>query len=134
MVTPPSADWIRGQFTDLPVPDGFTLVADESFVFVQGSVRSADLNYTGDRTVSELIGFYQESMSTSGWRFLRMTGVRMKTLSYLKGDEICEIIMEVHAPHDEHAELQHWESQHEEVQFERERESLTHLHIKLNAY
>ena len=61
-------------------------------------------------------------MPTSDWRFVRMTGVKMKTLTYLKDDELCEIILETHAPHEEHQ--QEWKEQEER---------LTHLHIKLHA-
>ena len=125
VTNPPSAEWIQGNFTDLPVPEGFALETNESFVFVQGSLRSADLSYSGTQAVSEVIRFYQDSMPTHGWRFLRMTGVRMKTLAYLSGDEICEIIMETHAPHDEH-EAEEWH--------ESGRENVTHLHIKLHGY
>ena len=128
METPPSADWIQGRFTDLPIPRNFTLMADESFVFVQGSLRSADLNYTGTRTPSDMIRFYQESMPTNGWRFIRMTGVKMKTLSYLKGEEICEIIIERHAPHTEH------EVEYESPYSDQKEDTVTHLHIKLSTY
>ena len=95
---PPSNEWLqRGAFADLPVPPGFELESDESFVFLQGSIRSADLNYVGDAPVSELIRFYQDEMPPLGWHFVRLTGINMKTLSYSNGIEICEIIFERHS-------------------------------------
>lgn len=116
----PSAQWIAKQYRDLPVPEDFRLLSDESFVFIQGAVRKADLNYEGALPVRDVIRFYQESMPISGWQFLRMTGVTMKTLTYFKGNEMVEIVIETHAPHDEHTN----EPEHEQ-QF------LTHLHIQL---
>lgn len=116
----PSAQWIVQQYTDLPIPKDFRLVPNESFVFIQGTIRKADLNYEGALPVPDLIRFYQESMPTSGWQFLRMTGVRMKTLTYVKGHEVVEIIIESHAPHLEPGD------EHEE-----QPQGVTHLHIQL---
>ena len=97
-VNPPSVEWLQeGAFADLPVPPGFELKSDESFVFLQGSMRSADLNYVGEGAVSELIRFYQDEMPPLGWHFVRLTGINMKTLSYSNGIEICEIIFERHS-------------------------------------
>ncbi len=118
-----SALWISEQYTDLPIPKDFRFEADESFVFVQGTQRRADLNYEGTLTAREVIQFYQETMPTHGWQFLRMSGVRMKTLTYVKGDEMVEIIVESHGPHHEPTD------QHEH---EQERQSITHLHIQLS--
>ncbi len=135
LVSAPSADWLEARFTDLPIPRDFTLLADESFVFLQGSLRSADLQYAGGETVSQLIRFYQESMPANGWRFVRMTGVRMKTLSYLKGNEICEIIIERHPLGEKHeAERERMGARGQEGRWglDRGRDKLTHLHIQLN--
>ncbi len=112
-----SAKWIAEQYTDLPIPKGFKFEPDKSFVFTQGSLRRADLNYEGVMTSRDVIRFYQDSMPTSGWQFLRLTGVRMKTLTFVKGNEMVEIIVEWHAPRAEHDAGQ---------------ERMTRLHIKLN--
>ena len=79
---PRSNQWLQeGAFADLPVPPSFELEPDESFVFLQGSIRSADLNYVGEGAVSEVIRFYQDEMPPLGWHFVRLTGINMKTLS-----------------------------------------------------
>ncbi len=116
MQSAPSARWILQRYTDLPIPKGYTLRANESFVFMQGGLRSADLKYTGPLSVSDLIRFYQDSMPANGWRFLRMTGVRMKTITFFKGTELCEII--IMAPMSESTPP--------------DTEGMAHLHIKLN--
>ncbi len=134
-VNPPSVEWLqKGAFADLPVPPGFELESDESFVFLQGSIRSADLNYIGDATISELIRFYQNEMPPFGWQFVRLTGVDMKTLSYSNGIEICEIILERHSEHPPAAHASSTEERHQAVSAgpEDTPKLQTHLHIKLH--
>ncbi len=134
-VNPPSVEWLqKGTFADLPVPPGFELESDESFVFLQGEMRSADLNYVGEGAVSEVIRFYQDEMPPFGWHFVRLTGVDMKTLSYSKGTEICEIILERHSEHSPAAHTSGTEERLEAVSEgpEDTPEFQTHLHIKLH--
>ncbi len=91
-----SPEWAQGRFEDVPVPPGFSLDQNSSFTFVQGSLRQADLRYAGSEPVARVVRFYQETMPNSGWTFLRLTGVQMKTITYLKNDEVCEVIVESH--------------------------------------
>ncbi len=133
-VHPPSYEWLKeGAFADLPVPPSFELEPEESFVFLQGSSRSADLNYVGEGAVSEAIRFYQDEMPPLGWRFVRLTGIDMKTLSYSNGIEICEIILERHSVHSEqHASgAEEWD-QGVSAGPEDTPKLQTHLHIKLH--
>ena len=51
-----------------------------------------------------------------------MAGVRMKTLTYVKGNELVDIIVESHAPHHEIGDA------HED---EYQQRLMTHLHIQL---
>lgn len=118
----PSAQWISQKYTDLPIPKDFRFLPDDSFVFIQGSQRRADLNYEGTLPPRDLIQFYQEAMPTHGWQFRRMAGVRMKTLTYVKGNELVDIIIESHAPHHEIGDA------HED---EHQQQLMTHLHIQL---
>lgn len=85
--------WASDHYTDLPVSDGYEYISSESFVFAQEGIRSADLRYEGEQTVEELIRFFQESLPANGWRFLRLTGMRMKTVTFTKQGEMCEIIV-----------------------------------------
>jgi len=120
----PSAQWILNHYTDLPIPNGYEFKPDESFVFVQDALRSADLKYEGNLPVEKLIRFYAEAMPTNGWQFLRMTGVKMKTITFVKAGEICEILIMTLAPRPAGAQDE-WEALPP---------PRTHLHIKLNAY
>ncbi len=122
MMPAPSALWISEHYTDVPIPKSFRLEPDESFVFMQGTQRRADLSYEGSLPARDVMQFYQEAMPANGWQFLRMTGVRMKTLTYVKGNEMIEIIVEQHDPHDEPTH---------EREHEMEQQSVTHLHIQL---
>lgn len=118
-----SGQWVLNQYADLPVPRGYEYKPDQSFVFAQEGLRTADLRYEGDLPVEELIRFYQDSMPTSGWKFLRLTGMRMKTITFTKDGEMCEIIIMSVQP--QRVEDSDWQSS--------PRVS-THLHIKVNPF
>ncbi|MFV1981085.1 MAG: hypothetical protein ACC655_08030 [Rhodothermia bacterium] len=105
----------------MPIPRGYEYKPDASFVFAQEGMRSADLRYEGELAVEELIRFYQESMPMNGWKFLRLTGVRMKTITFTKNGEMCEIIIMSVQPR--RVEDDEW--------LPSPRVS-THLHIKVN--
>jgi len=116
MAPAPSAQWISEKYTDLPIPAAFNFNSNKSFVFMQGALRSADLTYDGSMSTPKLIRFYQDSMPANGWQLLRLTGMKMKTMTFLKGGERCEITI------------------HSRINEENPRLSHTRLHIKLNPY
>jgi hypothetical protein len=121
-------EWVLDKFTDLPVPEEFKLDLDDSFVFVQGDLRSVDLTYEGERPVRELVHFYKESMPGNGWMFIRMTGKTLKMLTFAKRNELCEIIIKPPRSQTGHVEL------HNQDHGESEERFLTQLNIKLNPY
>ncbi len=116
MAPAPSAQWILEKYTDLPIPAAFNFNSNKSFVFMQGALRSADLTYDGSMSTPKLIRFYQDSMPANGWQLLRLTGMKMKTMTFLKGGERCEITI------------------HSRINEENPRLVHTRLHIKLNPY
>ena len=66
-------------------------------------------------------------MPANGWRFVRLTGLRMKTLSYVKGDEVCQIIIERH----DRGEGRHTQRENREEWWAGgEGEAATHLHVR----
>ena len=109
-------------------------MSDESYVFLQGSIRSADLNYIGNAIVSDVIRFYQKEMPPLGWHLVRFTGINMKTLSYSKGVEVCEIILERHSEHSSAPDASGTEEWHDGVSAgpDDTPKLQTHLHIKLH--
>ncbi len=116
MAPAPSAQWVVEKYTDLPIPTGFAFISNKSFVFMQGALRSADLTYDGSMSSSKLIRFYQDSMPANGWKLIRITGMMMKSMTFVKGGERCEITIHTRT-NDENPQLVH-----------------TRLHIKLNPY
>lgn len=117
MAPAPSAQWILEKYTDLPIPASFIFNSNKSFVFMQGALRSADLTYDGSMSSSKLIRFYQDSMPANGWQLVRITGMMMKSMTFVKGDERCEITIHTRVADDNNSNLVH-----------------TRLHIKLNPY
>jgi len=116
MAPAPSAQWVVEKYTDLPIPTNFDFISNKSFVFMQGTLRSADLTYDGSMSSSKLIRFYQDSMPANGWKLIRITGMMMKSMTFVKGRERCEITIHTRT-NDENPQLVH-----------------TRLHIKLNPY
>lgn len=116
MASAPSAQWVVEKYTDLPIPTGFDFISNKSFVFMQGTLRSADLTYDGSTSSSKLIRFYQDSMPANGWKLIRITGMMMKSMTFVKGGERCEITIHMRT-NDKDPQLVH-----------------TRLHIKLNPY
>jgi len=56
-------------------------------------------------------------MPANGWQLVRITGMMMKSMTFVKGDERCEITIHTRVADDNNSNLVH-----------------TRLHIKLNPY
>ncbi|MCQ9208326.1 MAG: hypothetical protein NG712_03000, partial [Omnitrophica bacterium] len=52
----------KARFSDLPVPVGFKLIQDKSFIFQTEDTRVALLKYSGRAKVQDLLEFYKEQM------------------------------------------------------------------------
>ncbi len=88
--------WSATQFDDVPVPPEFTLDYDASYINVSGQglrVRVADLRYTGEAPLTEALASVQQGMLRSGWRLTSLTGVAIKSLRFVKGEEECQVIV-----------------------------------------
>jgi len=118
----PGGQWESDRYTDLPIPRNYDFNSDESFIFEQEGMRNADLKYAGPMSIEDIIRFYRDGMPSNGWQFVRMSGVRMKTITFTKGGEMCEIIIMSMGP-SEIEQGNDWQTPPQ-----------THLHIKLNAY
>ncbi len=92
----PAIQWRGTQFEDVPIPPDFTLDYDASYMNVSGEgwrARVADLRYTGEGLLTEALSNVQQGMHRSGWRLTSLTGVAIKSLRFIKGEEECQVII-----------------------------------------
>lgn len=90
----PGNRWLGTQFEDVPVPTDFTLDYDASYVSISAQgPRVADLRYTGDTPLTDVLSYTQQSMSRLGWQLTSLAGVAIKRVRYVKGDEECQLLI-----------------------------------------
>lgn len=86
--------WTGTRFEDIPIPQDFSLDYGASYLNVsENGPRVADLRYTGRTALTDVLAYVQRGMSENGWRATSLTGVAIKTLRYVKGDEECEVVI-----------------------------------------
>ncbi|MBN2096885.1 MAG: hypothetical protein JW714_00235 [Candidatus Omnitrophica bacterium] len=82
------------RFDDLPVPVGFKLVQDKSFVFQTENTRVALLKYTGRASLADLIEFYKEQMLTFNWQLLNIVEYERTVLNFERPSQSCIVTIE----------------------------------------
>jgi hypothetical protein len=86
--------WLGTQFADVPIAPDFTLDYGASYVNVSAQgPRVADLRYVGRTPLTDVLNYVQEAMSRAGWRSISLTGVAIKTMRYVKGEEECVFVI-----------------------------------------
>ena len=92
---PESPSLSQMQFEDIPVPLNFKHLPDESMVYLNGYVRTAEIKYLGSARVDDLINFYQKQMPLYGWNYQMTLSVdRKKGLAFERRKEQCKVIIE----------------------------------------
>lgn len=82
------------RFEDLPVPVGFKLESNKSFIFQADNTRVALLKYTGRAKPQDLIEFYQTQMLQYNWNLLNVVEYDRSILSFERGKESCLVTIE----------------------------------------
>jgi hypothetical protein len=82
-------------FSDLPVPDGFTLNESLSHYQLTNASRSGHLVYAGREATSDLVIFYQQQLPTNNWTMvsINITGYA-GTLMYSKANQTVSIAVQ----------------------------------------
>ena len=80
-------DVVRPQFADIPVPEGFKYLQDESYSFEYDwkNVRHGRLFYRGNTPAGEIVDFYQDNMIQANWLSAGTAGAKKVMLTYEKG-------------------------------------------------
>jgi hypothetical protein len=82
------------KFDDVPVPDGFSFIASESFAFQTQQLRVGLLKYEGRANPDEVVQFYKEQMPLYNWRIVNIIEYEKRLLSFEKNGQSCIVTIE----------------------------------------
>ncbi len=82
------------RFEDLPVPSGFALHRQESFIFQNNRIRMGTMSYIGNADFTSIIEFYKRNMAANGWSLLTSVEFNKVIMSFEKDSEGCIVGIE----------------------------------------
>ncbi len=86
------------RFDDLPVPAGFKLVKNKSFIFQTEGTRVALLKYSGRAKQQDVLEFYKEQMLLYSWELLNVVEYGKSILNFERGGQSCIVTIEPKGP------------------------------------
>ena len=81
------------KFQDVPVPTGFKIIPDESFIFDNDITRLGLLKYSGRANGSTIVRFYRDQMPLYNWRFVNLIEFGTRIINFDRDDQTCTIII-----------------------------------------
>lgn len=82
------------RFSDVPVPAGFKLIQNKSFVFQTEETRVALMKYSGRAKLQDLVDFYKEQMLLCNWELLNIVEYGRSVLNFERSRQSCIITLE----------------------------------------
>lgn len=82
------------KFEDIPIPSGFKLDYNDSFMFNNDFSRVGILRYIGRTDVNSLITFFKTQMPMYNWKVVNMMEYRRVILNFEKETQTCTLIIE----------------------------------------
>ena len=79
------------KFSDVPVPAGFRIVSEKSFILESGGVRAGVIRYTGKADVESVIQFYKTQMPVYNWALLNVLEYGERMLNFERENESCVV-------------------------------------------
>ncbi|MDD5449230.1 MAG: hypothetical protein PHO42_01345 [Candidatus Omnitrophica bacterium] len=79
------------KFEDVPVPAGFNLVRDQSFIYQDNALRVGLLRYAGRANSSQITSFFKAQMPLYNWDIINVVEFGNTTMNFVKSDEDCII-------------------------------------------
>ncbi|MFC1658825.1 hypothetical protein ACFL1D_05530 [Candidatus Omnitrophota bacterium] len=76
---------------DVPVPAGFTILEDKSFISQNAGMRAGILRYTGVADAENVVSFYKNQMPVHNWVLLNILEYGEQMLNFERENEICLI-------------------------------------------
>ncbi|MCX5715550.1 MAG: hypothetical protein NTV07_01555 [Candidatus Omnitrophica bacterium] len=82
------------KFEDVPIPDGFSILRDQSFVFQNASLRVGMMRYAGRATAEQVMVFFKTQMAIYNWELQNVVEHVISEMYFSKADETCIIAIE----------------------------------------
>ncbi len=79
------------RFSDVPVPYGFKILPEKSFILESGGVRAGILKYTGRANVEDVVHFYKTQMAIYNWALLNVLEYGERMLNFERENEGCVV-------------------------------------------
>ena len=79
---------------DIPVPEGFQFIANESFVFQNEQVRVGLLKYRGVAAPQQVLKFYKDQMPLYQWDLINIVEHEARTMNFEKVSQSCTVAIE----------------------------------------
>ncbi len=79
------------RFSDVPVPAGFKIIPDKSFILESGGVRAGILKYKGKADAQSVVLFYRNQMPIYNWALLNVLEYDHHMLNFERENESCVI-------------------------------------------
>lgn len=81
------------RFMDVPVPQGFHLLADDSYAFESAGLRMAMLRYKGNANIEQVTEFYKLQMPKYRWVLLNLVRYGQTLINFDRENETCLITL-----------------------------------------
>ena len=81
------------RFTDIPVPAGFKLLAQNSYAFENAGVRVGMLRYKGKAPIDQVASFYRTQMVMYNWNLLNSIEYGQRMFNFERENESCIITL-----------------------------------------
>ncbi len=84
------------RFANVPIPPGFDLDRDKSFIYESGSgsVKVGKLHLTGWNDEDEVIEYYRNEMVAKGWSSVSIMEQKITVMVYEQEGQMCTIMVE----------------------------------------
>lgn len=81
------------RFADIPVPAGFKLLSNGSYVFESGGIRAGVLKYHGKADIDQVVSFFKEQMTMFNWNLINVVEYDQHLMNFDRENETCIINM-----------------------------------------
>ena len=84
----------RLKFDDVPVPSGFKIIREDSFIFQDSSVRIGLIKYAGRPNAEDLVNFYKDQMPLYNWNLINIVEYGRAVINFEREGQTCIVTVE----------------------------------------
>lgn len=82
------------RFEDVPIPTGFNIIREQSFIYQDASIRVGLLRYSGWAKPNQIVAFLKSQMPLYNWNLINVVEFGDTHMSFVKNDENCTVTIE----------------------------------------